>query len=86
VVEYWNLYLAESRMKELVRTNDPVLLSWLQALLTDAGIGSNIFDTHTSILEGSAGAIPRRLVVADLDFRAAKNVLMEAGEGKHLGG
>ncbi len=72
-------------MKELVRTNDPVLLSWLQALLTDAGIGSNIFDTHTSILEGSAGAIPRRLVVADLDFRAAKNVLMEAGEGKHLG-
>ena len=73
-------------MKELVRTNDPVLLSWLQALLTDAGIGSNIFDTHTSILEGSAGAIPRRLVVADLDFRAAKNVLMEAGAGKHLGG
>lgn len=73
-------------MKELVRTNDPVLLSWLQALLTDAGIGSNIFDTHTSILEGSAGAIPRRLVVADLDFRNAKNVLTEAGEGKHLGG
>lgn len=72
-------------MKELVRTNDPVLLSWLQALLTDAGIGSNIFDTHTSILEGSAGAIPRRLVVADLDFRTAKNVLIEAGEGKHLG-
>ena len=72
-------------MKELVRTNDPVLLSWLQALLTDAGIGSNIFDMHTSILEGSAGAIPRRLVVAELDFRAAKNVLIEAGEGKHLG-
>lgn len=72
-------------MKELVRTNDPVLLSWLQALLTDAGIGSNVFDTHTSILEGSAGAIPRRLVVADLDFGAAKKVLMEAGEGKHLG-
>ena len=72
-------------MKELVRTNDPVLLSWLQALLKDAGIGSNIFDTHTSILEGSAGAIPRRLVVADLDFGAAKKVLVEAGEGKHLG-
>ena len=72
-------------MKELVRTNDPVLLSWLQALLTDAGIGSNIFDMHTSILEGSAGAISRRLVVAELDFRTAKNVLIEAGEGKHLG-
>ena len=85
MVEYWYLYLAERRMKELVRTNDPVLLTWLQALLTDAGIGSNIFDMHTSILEGSAGAIPRRLVVAELDFRAAKNVLIEAGEGKHLG-
>ena len=72
-------------MKELVRTNNPVLLSWLQALLTDAGIGSNIFDMHTSILEGSAGAISRRLVVAELDFRTAKNVLIEAGEGKHLG-
>lgn len=72
-------------MKELVRTNDPVLLSWLQVLLTDAGIGSDIFDTHTSILEGSAGAIACRLVVADLDFGAAKKVLMEAGEGKHLG-
>ena len=85
MVEYWYLYPAERRMKELVRTNDTVLLSWLQALLTDAGIGSNIFDMHTSILEGSAGAIPRRLVVAELDFRAAKNVLTEAGEGKHLG-
>ena len=85
MVEYWYLYLAERRMKELVRTNDTVLLSWLQALLTDAGIGSNIFDMHTSILEGSAGAISRRLVVAELDFRTAKNVLIEAGEGKHLG-
>lgn len=85
MVEYWYLYPAERRMKELVRTNDTVLLSWLQALLTDAGIGSNIFDMHTSILEGSAGAISRRLVVAELDFRTAKNVLIEAGEGKHLG-
>ncbi len=71
-------------MKELVRTNDPVLLSWLQALLRDAGIESHIFDTHTSILEGSAGAIPRRLVVADDDFEPAKHVMTEAGEGHHL--
>ena len=85
MVEYWYLYLAESRMKELVRTNDPVLLSWLQALLTDAGIGSNIFDMHTSMLEGSAGAISSRLVVAEVDFRTAQDVLIEAGEGKHLG-
>ena len=71
-------------MKELLRTNDPVLLSWLQALLRDAGIESVVFDTHTSILEGSAGAIPRRLVVVDDDFEAAKRVLSESGEGHHL--
>ncbi|MEK9683657.1 MAG: DUF2007 domain-containing protein [Rhodospirillaceae bacterium] len=72
-------------MKELLRTNDTVLLSWLQALLKDAGIGSQVFDTHTSILEGSAGAIPRRLVVGDIDYSRAREVLTEAGEGACLG-
>lgn len=71
-------------MKELLRTNDPVLLSWLQALLRDAGIESVVFDTHTSILEGSAGAIPRRLVVIEEDYEMAKRVLSDSGEGHHL--
>ncbi len=67
-------------MKELLRTNDVVKLSWLTALLADAGIEALIFDNHTSILEGSAGAIPRRLVVADDDYRRARRLLTEAGE------
>ena len=71
-------------MKELVRTNDPVLLSWLVALLRGEGIEAHIFDTHTSILEGSAGAIPRRLMVADEDEAAARQALEEAGQGGHL--
>ena len=71
-------------MKQLLRTNDPVLLSWLDVLLRDAGIESMVFDTHTSILEGSAGAIPRRLMVIDDDFEAARKLLIEAGHGGDL--
>ena len=67
-------------MKELLRTNDPVRLSWLQALLRDAGIESLILDHHTSLVEGSIGAIPRRLMVAAADHRRAVLVLEEAGE------
>ena len=65
-------------MKELVRTNDPVLLSWLQALLADAGIDAVVLDTHTSILEGSIAAIPRRLMVADEDHGAARRLIDSA--------
>ena len=67
-------------MMELLRTNDVVKLSWLTALLADAGIEALILDNHTSILEGSAGAIPRRLVVADDDYPRARRLLTEAGE------
>ena len=58
-------------MIELLRTNDPVLISWLRALLADLGIEAHVFDTHTSVLEGSAGAIPRRIMVAEEDHARA---------------
>ena len=61
------------------------LLSWLAALLRDEGIESVVFDTHTSILEGSANAIPRRLMVIDDDFEPARRVLIACGEGAALG-
>ena len=67
-------------MRELLRTNDPVLLSWLTALLADAGIEAIVLDTHASIMEGSIGAIPRRLMVIEEDYRQARRVLTEAGE------
>lgn len=67
-------------MFELVRTTDPVRLSWLQALLSDAGIESLILDTHMSVMEGSINAIPRRLVVDKADAGQARRVLEEAGE------
>ncbi|CAO3413273.1 putative signal transducing protein [Azospirillum doebereinerae] len=67
-------------MTEILRTTDPVRLSWLIALLADAGIDAVVLDTHTSVLEGSIGAIPRRLVVAEEDAAQALRVLREAGE------
>ncbi|PPR19536.1 MAG: hypothetical protein CFH40_02259, partial [Alphaproteobacteria bacterium MarineAlpha10_Bin3] len=67
-------------MKELLRTTDPVRLSWLTALLADQDIEAIVFDTHTSILEGSVSAIPRRIMVIDEDFSAACKLLMAAGE------
>ena len=71
-------------MRELVRTNNPVLLSWFQALLNQEGIKTFVFDSHTSVLEGSANAIPRRLMVIDDDYDKAREAITEAGEGKHL--
>lgn len=68
-------------MRELIRTTDAVLLSWLTALLADAGIQAVVLDSHTSILEGSIGAIPRRLMVAEEDYPAARRLLAEAGHG-----
>lgn len=67
-------------MKELLRTNNPVRLSWLQALLSDSGIDTLVLDHHTSLVEGNIGAIPRRLMVADGDLARARALLAQAGE------
>lgn len=66
-------------MKEIYRTNDPVALSWLSALLEDAGIPPVMLDAHTSVVEGSIGAIQRRLMVADEDFTQACALVTDAG-------
>ncbi len=71
-------------MRELVRTNDLVKLSWLQALLADAGIEAVVLDVYTSVIEGSIGAIPRRLTVVEEDFPRARRVLEAAGEEMSL--
>jgi hypothetical protein len=67
-------------MKELTRSNDMVFLSWARAFLADAGITTMILDGYTSVMEGSAGAIPRRLMVADRDFPRAESLLRDAME------
>lgn len=66
-------------MLEVYRSNDLVLLSFLTALLKDAGIATVLLDGHMSTLEGSIGALPRRLAVATADATAARRVLRESG-------
>ena len=68
-------------MKELLRTNDIVRLSWTQAVLRDAGIDSVVLDQHTSLVEGSIGAIPRRLMVAERDHTRARALVAAAEQG-----
>ena len=48
--------------------------------LADAGVEALVLDSHTSVLEGSALAIPRRLAVLDDDYQRARRILIEAGE------
>lgn len=61
----------ESIMIELVYSNDLLYLNWLVSLLGSAEISAQILDEHVSVVEGSIGAIPRRLVVADHDAKTA---------------
>jgi Putative prokaryotic signal transducing protein len=67
-------------MHVIAVTNDLVRLSFLRALLADAGIETVLLDTYVSAVEGSIGAIPRRLAVAEVDAGRARQVLREAGE------
>jgi hypothetical protein len=68
-------------MRDVLKTNDPVLLNFAEALLADAGIQAVVFDTHMSIMDGSLGVLPRRLMVPEQDFARAKTVLSGALPG-----
>lgn len=71
-------------MKELVRTNDMVLVSAIGALLDGASIKHLVLDQNMSVLEGSVGILPRRVLVADEYQRAARLLLQDAGLGHEL--
>ena len=66
-------------MIELVRTNDAVLLNFIEVLLRDAGLGVMIADQNMSVLEGSIGVLPKRLLVSGDDEARAKQILRDAG-------
>lgn len=71
-------------MRELIRTNDAVVLSFAQSLMKDAGIHSIIADQAMSILEGSLGLLPRRFLVEDDRGDEARRILTEAGLADEL--
>lgn len=64
-------------MKELLRTNDPTVIAFATALLDGEGIDSFQMDVNMSILEGSIGILPRRLMVQDRDHFRAERVLLD---------
>mgnify|MGYP002641858586 FL=1 len=71
-------------MKELLRSNEIVFLSWAEALLKSEHIEIFVLDGHMSVLEGSAGAILRRVMVTDEDYDRAIRVMQDAGEGDRV--
>jgi hypothetical protein len=66
-------------MKELLRTNDPTVIAFASALLEGEDIVCFQMDVHMSVLEGSIGILPRRIMVADRDFFLAQAVLRDNG-------
>jgi hypothetical protein len=68
-------------MREILRTNDPVVLTFVEALLRGAGLGAVVADAHMSIVEGSIGILPRRILVGTHEWTRARQVMNEAGLG-----
>jgi len=64
-------------MKELLRTTDPVKLAFATSLLEGEGIAAFQMDVHMSVLEGSLGILPRRLMVREQDMFLARAVLRD---------
>ena len=68
-------------MRELIRSNDAVLMSFAQSILRDAGIDSVLLDENMSVMEGSIGVFQKRMMVATDSWAEAVGVL----EGADLG-
>jgi hypothetical protein len=73
-----------AKMEEIVRTNNLVTISFIEALLKDAGITAFIADQNMSVIEGSLGILPRRVLVPDDRAEEARRILRDAGIGEEL--
>lgn len=73
-------------MEELLRTNDMVLISFVEALLSDARIEHLVLDQNMSVMEGSIGVLPRRILVDRERLADARALLSDAGVAEELGG
>lgn len=73
----WATALKSRIMKELLRTTDPTIIAFATVLLQGEGIDCFPMDVHMSVLEGSVGVLPRRLMVRDQDIFLAERVLCD---------
>lgn len=65
-------------MREILRSNDAVLINFVVVLLRDAGLEPQLIDEHVSAVEGSIGALPRRVLIAEDELAQAKRIMHEA--------
>jgi hypothetical protein len=72
------------KVRELLRTNDIVLVSAIGALLDGANIHHLVLDQNMSVIEGSLGVLPRRILVHEEDHREARQILTDAGLAHEL--
>jgi len=68
-------------MRELLRTNDPVLISFVSSLLKEAGIDAHVMDQNMSVMEGSIGAIQQRILVPADSLQQARRIMRDADLG-----
>ena len=73
-------------MEELMRTNNPVTLSFVEALMRDAGILVLVADENMSIMDGSFGILPRRILVEADRIEQARRIVRDAGLENELKG
>ncbi|HSF65021.1 MAG TPA: DUF2007 domain-containing protein [Paracoccaceae bacterium] len=66
-------------MRELLRTTDPTIIAWASAILQGEDIETFALDVHMSVLEGSIGILPRRLMVREADLFRARAVMADLG-------
>lgn len=71
-------------MEELLRTNNPVTISFAESLLSEQGIVHFVADTHMSIVEGGIGILPRRIMVDGDKILQARRLMQDAGLGNEL--
>jgi hypothetical protein len=76
----------QEKMEELLRSNDPVTISFVETLMREAGIGVLVADQNMSIMDGSLGILPRRILVEADRIDEARRIVRDAGLEKELKG
>ncbi len=71
-------------MIELLRPNDVVVISFVEALMRDAGIGCFVADQNMSVMDGSLGILPRRVMIDAARADEARRILTDAGVGAEM--
>jgi Putative prokaryotic signal transducing protein len=71
-------------MREIIRSNDPILLNFAQVLLRDAGVDAVLMDQNMSVMEGSIGILQRRLMVPAGDIEQARQIMIDSDLGQWM--